>query len=242
MATLRKSKYKCGYYLVNFEANGERYVRSTRTTDLKTAKIILKDIEVKIAKGIFKIEDITPKKRVRYTDFVEQYLEYSDGRNTRKSYLRDRLTLKNFGKYAGVQLVESVDSRVIDQYINQRIGQVAKATVNLELRHLKAAFTLAVKWCYVDENPFKGVKPLVLPQRAPSFFTEEQLQSILERIEEHWLREVVLFAARTGIRIGELINIEWDDIDFGRRVIRIHFRDSKGWHPGPGSGFTDTRL
>ena len=32
---------------------------------------------------------------------------------------------------------------------------------------------------------------------------------------------MVIFAANTGVRIGELINIEWQDIDFERRVIRI---------------------
>ena len=72
MATLRKSSFKCGNYIVDFEVDGKRYIRSTRTKDLKTARLILKDIEVKIAKGIFKIEDITPRKRIRYIKFVEE--------------------------------------------------------------------------------------------------------------------------------------------------------------------------
>lgn len=77
-----------------------------------------------------------------------------------------------------------------------------------------------MQWCYVDENPFQGVKPLSIPQRAPTFFTEEQLTALLEKVEGP-LRQVVIFAVNTGVRIGELVNIEWQDIDFERRVIRI---------------------
>ena len=101
---------------------------------------------------------------------------------------------------------------------------MSKSTVNIELRHLKAAFTLAVQWCYVDENPFQGIKPLSIPQRTPTFFTEEQLTSLLDKIAEP-LRQVVIFAVNTGVRIGELVNIEWTDIDFERQIIRIRTQE-----------------
>jgi len=220
MATLRKSSFKCGNYIVDFEVDGKRYIRSTRTKDIKTARLILKDIEVKIAKGIFKIEDITPRRRIRYIKFVEEYLQYSASRKTRKTYLRDRLSFNNFQKFIGNPFIEVIDRRLIDEYLNKRTEEVSKSTVNIELRHLKAAFTLAVHWCYVDENSFQGVKPLSVPQQAPTFFTEEQLTALLEKVEAP-LRQVLIFAANTGVRIGELVNIEWTDIDFERGVIRI---------------------
>ena len=40
MATLRKSSFKCGNYIVDFEVDGKRYIRSTRTKDIKTARLI----------------------------------------------------------------------------------------------------------------------------------------------------------------------------------------------------------
>lgn len=221
MAKVKKSKAKKWTYLVDFEVNGKRYVRSTRTQDRKTAELALKEIEVQIAKGFFDKEEFRQKKAVSYEEFVQEYLEYSSKRKARKTYLRDRLTFKNFEKFVGAPSLRSIGRKLADDYVNHRVDSVSKSTVNLELRHLKAAFTVAVKWGYVDQNPFKGVKPLVLPQRAPSFFTEEQLQSILKRIEEHWLRNVVLFAARTGVRIGELVNIEWTDVDFDNAEISI---------------------
>ena len=112
-----------------------------------------------------------------------------------------RLQYPDIQPFIGNPFIEVIDRRLIDEYLNKRTEEVSKSTVNIELRHLKAAFTLAVQWCYVDQNPFQGVKPLSIPQRTPTFFTEEQMTALLEKVEEP-LRQTVIFAVNTGVRIG----------------------------------------
>ena len=53
MATLIKKNVKGGYiYYVNFIYQGKRYRKSTTTSDRKLAKLILKDIELKIVENL----------------------------------------------------------------------------------------------------------------------------------------------------------------------------------------------
>ena len=40
-------------------------------------------------------------------------------------------------------------------------------------------------------------------------------------IAEDWLKEVVIFAALTGMRRGEILNLRWEQIDLQRRIIFI---------------------
>lgn len=152
MATLRKRKNKSGkiVYLVDFRFNGRRFVRSTKTDNLKTAKLILKEIEAKIAKQTFGVADIAPKTKVYLKQFEKEYIEYSETHKAPKTVLRDKLTFKNFIEFTGNRTLDSVDQKLIDRYLNARVQQVRKSTANIELRHLKAAFSKAVAWGAID--------------------------------------------------------------------------------------------
>jgi site-specific recombinase XerD len=135
--------------------------------------------------------------------------------------MRDRLSFKNFITHMGNKNLTSVDARLVDRYLNMRVQEVEKATVNIELRHLKAAFSKAVQWLYTETNPFKGIKPFTLPQTAPLFLTTEEITTLLSAIDKELLLEVVEFALNTGVRVGELVNIEWQDIDFDNQLVTV---------------------
>ncbi|MEO8168858.1 MAG: hypothetical protein ABI623_11470, partial [bacterium] len=65
MACLRKRKIKKGFvYVVDYSFEGRRYAQSTKTSDLGVAKIILHDIQGKIARGTFNLEQYE-KKQIR---------------------------------------------------------------------------------------------------------------------------------------------------------------------------------
>jgi integrase len=95
-------------------------------------------------------------------------------------------------------------------------------SVNIELRALKAAFSVAIRWKLIDENPCALVEQLPTPDETPHFFTPADFEKLLGAITQDWLREMVVFAALTGLRRGELCNLKWQDIDFATKVVQIH--------------------
>ena len=61
------------------------------------------------------------------------------------------------------------------------------------------------------------------------FLTEEELRRLLKAIEEDphpYAGKLLLLALYTGLRRGEIVKLEWPDIDFERNLIKI--RDPKG--------------
>ena len=228
MATLRKRRRKGGgfIYWVDFYFNGQRYVKSTKTGDFQTAKRIQKEIEARIARNTFTLDQIKAKKEVHLKKFIIHLLDYSHTHKSDKTYAADKLALNNFLDFAGNVSLDHIDRQMIDQYMNHRIKTVKKSSANVDIRHMKAAFTKAVEWGYIDKNPFRGVRQFTLRKSAPLFFTRGEIRKLLFAIEEEWLKHIVIFALNTGVRIGELVNVEWTDLDFENRTIRIGHKDT----------------
>jgi integrase len=73
----------------------------------------------------------------------------------------------------------------------------------------------------LPRSPLEGVSLARVPEREPAYYRREQFQRLLDRIRESWLRDVVLFAAVTGMRQGEILSLRWDQVDFRARVARL---------------------
>ncbi|MBN2132519.1 MAG: tyrosine-type recombinase/integrase [Sedimentisphaerales bacterium] len=64
--------------------------------------------------------------------------------------------------------------------------------------------------------------------------TEEEATGLVED-GSGWFRPVSLTALHTGLREGELINLEWDDVDFKEEIVRVK---RKPWWIPTSSGRT----
>ena len=99
--------------------------------------------------------------------------------------------------------------------------RVSPATVNIELRSIKAFFNTLKRWQIITENPCEGIRQIRITEQPPIFFTEAELKTLVDSISEPWLRGIVIFAAMTGARLGEVLNLAWSDVDIQRRSITV---------------------
>ena len=56
---------------------------------------------------------------------------------------------------------------------------------------------------------------------GPKHFTPEDFQKLLVKIQEEWLKEVVVFAVLTGLRRGEVLNLRWRNVDLPKRLLHV---------------------
>src|SRR5205807_1364323 len=86
-----------------------------------------------------------------------------------------------------------------------------------------------VKWMVV-EGLLPPTSLIVLKMRKPHgtstyCYTVTQVQAMLELCRSdrrlHWLADVIVALATTGLRIGELAGLRWSDIDLVRGRIRL---------------------
>ena len=79
---------------------------------------------------------------------------------------------------------------------------------------------MAEQWELIERNPFKRVKALRVDQKQPLFLAQKEIQAIAEQIRPH-ARPFLFLALYTGMRLGEVTNLQWADIDWDRRVIHV---------------------
>jgi integrase len=82
----------------------------------------------------------------------------------------------------------------------------------------------AVEWKLLSANPFRGVRSLNVPtrmERILELHEETRLLVACSSIRSCYLRPVIVLAFNTGMRRGELLSLEWEQIDLMRRRIRI---------------------
>jgi integrase len=132
-----------------------------------------------------------------------------------------RTTFAHFSRSAGDLPLPSLTPRHIDTYKIERLAAVAPTTVNIELRTLKSAFRMGVRWNMLRKSPLEGLSLARVPERQPAYFSREEFQRLLDAIKEPWLRDVVLFAAVTGMRQGEILSLAWNQVDLEARVARL---------------------
>jgi integrase len=211
-----------GIYYVTYYTNGKRRWKSTGVSTKPEA-----------LKKLTEFRELLSKRRqtVNLSEFTERFLAFSSANHRPKSVDLFRHTLGHFKSLMGDISVAEVTAEHFDRYKTKRLMEKTERTknpqerspvsVNVELNMLRAAFTVAKRWGMIERNPFAECLLCTVPERAPSFFTAEDFDKLLSFLPGRWLREVVLFAALTGMRRGELLNLRWFNVNLSRKTVTV---------------------
>ena len=129
--------------------------------------------------------------------------------------------------------------------VAKRDAGYATLTVRLMLAVLRAMLGAAVLEGVLATNPAAGLGRFLPKRKGPSpgrALSRAELDALLHAMRQRYspLYPLVLMAARTGLRIGELLGLRWRSVDLrGRRVVVQEQRDHRGRHEdSPKSGKT----
>ena len=240
MATLRKKRTKDGYvYAVDFYYLGKRYIKSTRTSDYRLAKQIMRDIEGKIARNIFKLEDID-EKHADFDAFMHEYFKYAESYKQASTIDRERIIVENFRKIVDNVDIRSIDAKILDLWKSKRLGQINPVTFNIELRTLKSIMNVGLRWRYVDTNPFDQISKLKVEERR-LYMTPVELKRFFKALEVELgstegesrkiritlLAEYFEFLLNTGLRREEALKLQQCDINLEQNAVYIRTAKDK---------------
>ncbi len=153
-----------------------------------------------------------------------KYLASIEATHTSGSQKHSRKCIENFIKYLGEDvLINKITKEQIEIFIHT-IFKRAKYSASLHLRSLKAVFNKAIDWGYLEKNNFTGIH-LRIPTNNPIFINKDELQLIVEKETNPILASLYKFAFYTGMRRGEILNLEWQDIDMNNKIIRLKNKD-----------------
>ena len=107
---------------------------------------------------------------------------------------------------------------------------LSATSVRYQYSVLKAALTQAVKWQLLIVNPCVAIDPPRAEKFKASVFNPEQLQTLLDGVENTFLRLPVTVAVTCGLRRGEVCALRWDDFITDTNVLYV--RNSLDWKNG----------
>lgn len=115
---------------------------------------------------------------------------------------------------------------------------VSVATVNKELRHLRAVVRKAARWGYLAKAP--EIEFLKEPGKLPTYVTPEHFAKLYQHCDGmrwpedqpfaagDWWRGLLMTAYMTGWRIGSLMGLRWQDVDLEAGTALSRAADNKG--------------
>ena len=96
-------------------------------------------------------------------------------------------------------------------------------------RILHKALADAVKWGLLIRNPCDAVTPPRVERKEISVWDPTTINAFLEESETSPFRDAYILLLHTGLRFGELVNMEWADVNMAERELKVCPKDD--WVP-----------
>lgn len=212
---------KRGKWYIDYRYQGRR-IRECVGPSKRAAEQALAARRGEIVQGRFNLQ--TVKRSPRFEDVAADYKAWA--RANIRSSVRVAQHLTRLGGYFRGKTLREITPWLVEKYKRDRLqGTVHRrpirpTTVNRELSCLRRLFNLAIQWGKTESNPVRGVKFFREDGRRERILSPEELQRLLAACTEH-SRPFVLLALNTGMRLGEILSLTWEQVDLDRGVITL---------------------
>jgi integrase len=115
------------------------------------------------------------------------------------------------------------------QRLKSALGGRSPKTVNNVLTVLSVGLTAAVEWGVIERVPC-SIKLLKTSKSAASFYEFDEYERLVEAAQSDSLAYlVVLLGGEAELRCGEIMALEWTDIDLHKRQLSVARSEWKGY-------------
>jgi integrase len=158
-----------------------------------------------------------------FEQFAERYAEFSKA--NKRGFYNEQYRLRQLTQIFGKRRLSDLTGWDGEE-LKVRLSKTLKpATVNRLLGNVKHLLGMAVQWGILTKNPFQGVKLLPVPRFPERILSKEEEQRLLatcDCVRAPYLRPIVTLALNTGMRKGEILSLQWVQIDLANRLIHVY--------------------
>ena len=225
-----------------FDLNGKPMIHR------KTIHGTKKDAEVELAKFVTEVQNglVIDGKSLRFSEFTEiwkrDYGSKELAPTTYKRYCRmlETRLLPYFGhfyinKIRPTDIMKFYDLLEKDTQLVRKSGNngektkkpLSGKTILEHHRLLRAMLHKAVYWQLIVANPAERVQAPKAKKPKRRSYDDEQTKILLENlellsIEDTKYKVAIILTIFTGVRLGKLMGLEWQDVDFKNGIISIN--------------------
>ena len=175
---------------------------------------------------------------VKFEDYVKEWFDGVANLDLKDSTLTNyRNYAKRINKSLGHMRLDKMTTRDIQKFVldlsngergdKYRKGKLAPKTVKNYVAFISTIFESAIRMQAVSVNPCKNVTLPKVKAVEREIYTQAEMQQIFELLFQepqknlHFILYFTL-AVFTGFRRGELLGLEFRDIDFERQIVKIN--------------------
>ena len=214
----------------------------------KTVHGTKKEAEIELAKFVADVQNgmVIEGKSLRFSEFTEiwkrDYGSKELAPSTYKRYCRmlETRLLPYFGhfyvnKIKPTDIMQfydllSKDTQLVrkkDNDGNKTLKPLSGKTILEHHRLLRAMLHKAVYWQVIVSNPAERVQPPKAKKPKRKYYDDDQCKILLENLEQLDEEQIkyktaIILTVFTGVRLGELMGLEWNDIDFRNGIVSIN--------------------
>jgi integrase len=248
---------KCPWSVGWYSADGKK--KSKKVGSKSMADKFRQKVQGELAAGICTVG----RTRTPWATFRREFIDVALAGKAETTKVEYESALATFERIASPTYVDAVTTATVDKFIAKRQAEpanapirakagekptpkaakakprtVSPATVNKELRHLRAAFRKARKWGLLAQAP--DVTMLREPDRDPYFVDDATFKALYDACgamtrpegrrypAADWWRALLAFAYMTGWRIGEILDLRRDDVNLETGIATVDAENTKG--------------
>ena len=214
-------KKENGDYYYRFQLKKKRFHgKCYGATSVKQAKEIEYALMYKITQrenGVIPQEETN---KWTLNDLFEDYKKYS--KTNRSVYKQDKARLKISANFFDLKRkADSITRKDIDAFKDYLLTQGrSKKTINLYLAIFQKMYNLAIENERVKKNPFKSEVFFKLNPTKMQYLSKDEISTLLDASPDYF-SPLIITALNTGLRVGNILNLKWNDINFKLNIIEL---------------------
>lgn len=195
-------------------------MKSLKTKDKASADRIFRRLKREVLLG--KLGALDKANTVSLGVFVKEYTEYRKPRVRPSTAATDAQALKYLLEHLGSVQLRSITPHDLDLFHTWLLSDRKPSSVNVYIRHLKSAFSQAVSWGYIMDDPYAKIGQLSTPERVPRYLQPHEFAQLFKAIPDPDVAVLFKWYLHLGCRRAELVALKWEDVleDVGLVVIQ----------------------
>lgn len=217
-------KYKDGWrsrIMIGYNEDGKPIRKEFYGKTQKEVKEKLEQFKKQYLMDHIQVDDKTTVEEWFYT----YIFEYKQNKIKPSSFERYEGIYRNYilGSSLGKTKLCKLNVTTIQKYYNYLLNNnTPGATIKSINQHLKPCLGEAEKEDYINKNYAKLVElPKIKKEDTLEILTINQQKQFLQAIKGHKLEVLFLIALGTGLRLGEILGLKWEDIDFNNSTLSV---------------------
>lgn len=167
---------------------------------------------------------------VFFNEFIESLKSYGYSTHTIRNYSIDISQFISFVKKEGKN-IEDITHVDIRDFIRERLGEKnSKTSIARKLSSIRSFLDFLVERKALQYNPSEVISTPKLERKLPSFLSEKEAINLLgegkDLIEKRDICILELLYS-SGLRVSELVSLNWENVSLKNRVIRVKGKGKK---------------